>query len=253
MTRHHRLVAVTTLAWRVLSIQDLTAQTSASIEVGTSVVHYETFLRSAAAYAVPTVLFESPGVSVGAGVNYVLFESGNQIVQGSLAGGALERFGDRYRVELSGSAGLASYADAPSFGHVLGRSRVHVTGVRSGAWVGAGTGQAFVGGESGAAYELSAGAWGVTSSWTLWGSATRVWIGDNEYVDLAGRARWAAGSIELEASGTARGGDPDAGPGLFGELALRVLLSPRVAVTVSGGRYPSDPVRAGLADRKSVV
>jgi hypothetical protein len=247
MTRHHRVVAVATLAWRFLSGQDLAAQTTASIEVGASVVHYETFLRSAAAYAVPTVLFESPGVSLGAGVNYVLFESGNQIVQGSLAGGALQRFGDRYRVELSGSAGLASYADAPSYGHVLGRSRFHVTGVRSGGWVGAGTGQAFVGRESGDAYEVSAGVWGVTSSGTLRASATQVWIGDIGYVDVAARARVAAGSIEFEGSGTARGGDAGAGPGLFGELALRVLLSPRVAVTVSGGRYPSDPVRAGLA------
>lgn len=246
MRRRHLLAALAALALQLPTASDLIAQTTASLEVGASTIHYETFLRSGAAYAVPMIQFEAPGVSLGARANYVVFESGNQILQGLLAGGAFTRLGERVRLEVSGSAGLASYADEPEYGHVLGRARVHLTGIGDGVWVGAGTGQSFLGAASDAAYEIGAGLWAVRSAWTLGASATYVGVEDLGLVDVTGTARWVGRRLEVDGAATARAGDSAAGPGVFGEVALRVLLSPRVAVTASGGRYPSDPARAGL-------
>lgn len=247
MTRHRRLVAVATLAGQLSAAAGLMAQTTGSLELGASAVDYETFLGSAAVYLVPTIAFEKPGLSVGAQAHYVLFESGNQILQGTVAGGVLRRLGRRVRAEFSGSTGLAAYADAPIYGHVLGRGRVHVTGTRAGAWASGATGQSFLGAESNATYEVALGLWAVASRWMLSATATGTWLGDTAYLDVVGRARWAGDFLEFEGTAGVRGPTRGVASGAYGELTLRVPLSRHVAVTASGGSYPADPARGSIA------
>lgn len=212
-----------------------------------SAVDYETFLGTGAAYLVPTILFVKPGVTLGAQANYVLFESGNQILQGSLAGGWLTPLGGRVRAELSGSAGLAAYTDAPRYGHALAQGRVHVTGPRGGAWAGGVTGRSFLGGESTSAHEVALGVWTVRSGLAIGATATRTWFAELAYTDIVARAHWVGAFLELDGSAGTRTWVTGIAGGAYGELGMRVPVSDHLAVAVRGGSYPSDPVRGAIA------
>jgi hypothetical protein len=87
------------------------------------------------------------------------------------------------------------------------------------------------------------------------GTVTATWLGGARHIDLLGAARWTRGRLEVETRAGVRpwtvsgGGVGEAVTGVFGEVSALVSLSPRIAIALSGGSYPSDPVRRVLAAR----
>ncbi len=238
---------VAAFAWCICWASGLSAQTTGALEGGVSYVDYDGFLPSAAFYLVPTVQFARPGLSLGGQVSWVVFESGNSVLQGSAAGGWLTSVGGLLRAELSGSAGLAAYTATERYGHVLLRGRLHLAGRRVGAWFGGVTGRSFVGGDSDTPVEISLGGWMVQQSVTFGASATRTWFGNLVYLDVEGSIDLELRDFELRYRGGLRTWTGNVDEGLYGEVLIHVPVSRRLAAELGGGTYPSDPVRGILA------
>lgn len=221
------------------------------MSVGGSVIRYDGFLTSSAAVLTPGVRFDSPRLSLAGQGSWTLFESGNDVLQGTVAGAWLAGSARTWRVELSGSGGASRYAAEPPSGHLLGGARFHLVGQRSGGWLGAAAGTMFGGRAAGPA-EVSLAGWTVTGGMALVGAATHTWLDGDRYLDLAGGLRWTARGVEVEArvgvrpwsESRERAGDPV--PGVFGELTAQVPLGGRLTLSLGGGSYPSQPSRQVL-------
>ncbi len=230
----------------------LDAQTVATLEGGASIVEYDGFLVSGAAIASPALRYDTPNLSAGTRGTWVVFESGNQILQWSAAAAWLTPPRSGWRAEFSGSLGASKYADAPGYGHVLGRARVHFHRGRAGAWASGTTGRSF--GESPATpFELGLGVWAVRRRLALAGTVTGTWLSGDAYVDVVGAARWSAATVEFDVQAGARPWSERAGRGVYGELSALVSLGERISVVLSGGRYPSDPVRGVVAAKYAML
>ncbi len=225
----------------------VSAQGTGSVDLGTSWVDYEGFLASGAIYVTPTLQYNAPSLSLGAAGSYVLFESGNRILQGLAAGAWRTRLHGRIRAELSGSAGINVYEDYPGYGHLLGRTRLHLSGPTTGAWSGVAVGQSYLGSGSATPVELELGGWAVYGGIAATLLAKRTWIADTSYLDVAGEGRWQDSHIEVDGSLGFRTWSNGGGTGVYGEFHIRVPIWKRVSITVAGGRYPSDPVRGVIA------
>ncbi|MBL8987193.1 MAG: glycogen-binding domain-containing protein [Gemmatimonadetes bacterium] len=244
-------------AARVVALLSLTglplaAQPAGSLGVGASIIQYDGFLTSGAAVVVPAVRFDTPRFSIAGQGSWTVFESGNDVLQGNVAGGWLVGSRDWWRVELSGSAGAAKYANEPSSGHALGGARFHLIGKEAGGWFGVNTGTRF-GSATGAPLEISAAGWRVRRRVALVGSVTATRLGADRYLDVGGAVRWTGSSVEVEARLGARpwtrsrGEVGDALAGGYGDLTARFGLTDRLSLSVGGGSYPSDPARRVLA------
>lgn len=246
MTRRRPAVLAPLASWLCLA-SGLAAQATGSLEGGVSYVDYDGFLPSAAFYLVPAIQYQRPGLSLGAQASWVVFESGNSVLQGAAAGGGLATIGGPLRAELSGSVGLAAYTAADRYGHALLRGRVHAAGRRAGVWVGGVTGGSFAGGEAEIPREASLGGWTVLHTVALGASATRTWIGEVAYLDLEGALTVALRGFELRYRGGIRTWTSNADEGPYGEVLVHVPVGGRFSAELSGGRYLSDPVRGILA------
>lgn len=218
-----------------------------------SIIEYDGFLTSGAATLSPAVRFDTTNLSIGGQGSWTVFESGNQIFQASAAGAWLAPSHKHWRFELSGAAGASRYADHPGSGHILARARVHLFADRRGGWFSATTGSSS--GFAAAPLELGIGAWDVREYFTVVGTLTGAWLGDDRHVDVSGALRWTASRVGLEARVGARpwaaaaerpGG---ARTGLWGELSALVPVSSRISLALGGGSYPSDPLRRVLGAR----
>ena len=243
---------VAQLASAFLSVVSaLEAQTVASLGVGGSIVEYDGFLTSAAAAFTPALQFDAANLAVGAQGNWTIFESGNQVFQATGAAGWLADLHDRWRLEFSSTGGFSKYADEAAVGHLLARSRLHFFGTNYGGWLGATAGAAFDS-STVAPFEFSVGVWAIQQRMTLVGIVTSAWLGDNRHVDIAGAARWTTKRLEWEARvgmrpWTVSSGDVgEAVTGVWGEVSALIPLSSAISLTLSGGSYPSDPVRRVL-------
>jgi hypothetical protein len=218
-------------------------------------VRYEGFLTSAAFFLTPAARLDLPGATAAAQGTYLLFESGNRIIQGTAAAAWLPAVPGFVRPEFSGSAGWSSYTGAPDAGHLLGRLRFHAGRPNHGVWLGGALGRSFLGGDSHGSSELGAGAWLALSRMGLALGATYSRAGDTSYADFTANAVWHVSSLQLEGlvgarASVASGGG---GQGTYGEASGRIRLVGPVELLLSGGRYPSDPVRGTLAGRFATV
>jgi hypothetical protein len=234
----------------VIASQWAAAQTVGSVGVGASYIKYDGFLASGAAVVAPSLRFDSRRVSLAGQGSWAVFESGNEVLQGTAALGFLAARSDRWRLELSAAGGVSKYADEAGTGHLLGGARVHLTGRRTGAWIGATMGRTS-GLEAVTPIEATVAGWSVRRRWSLLGGATVTWLGPDRFLDLTGTIRW-SGPVELEARLGLRpwsqttGGVGDPITGAFGEVTAQVPLNRRLSLSLSGGSYPSDPVRRVL-------
>ena len=218
-----------------------------------SLVEYDGFLTSGAATLSPAVRFDTTSLSIGGQGSWTVFESGNQIFQASAAAAWLTPSHGRWRMELSGAAGASRYADQPGSAHILARARFHFFADRQGGWFSGTTGSSS--GFGAAPLELGIGGWTVRQRLAVVGAVTGTWLGDDRHVDVSGAARWTASRVELEARVGARpwaasdGLPGDARTGVWGELSALVPVGSRISLALSGGRYPSDPLRRVLGAR----
>lgn len=249
MTQRGRGVATLGIALALSPAAPLAAQATATFETGVSTVRYEGFLASGSFFATPAIRLDFPGAAVAAQGTYLLFESGNRILQGTAAAAWLPAVEGSIRPEFAGSAGLSAYTGAPTSGHTLGRLRFHLGRANRGAWLGGGLGRTYFGVTSKASSEVGAGAWLALDRLGLAAGGTYSRAGDTSYVDFTANAVWRRQWIVLEGLIGARTLSEGGGQGVYGELSARMRLMGPVELLLSGGRYPSDPVRGTLAGR----
>lgn len=224
-------------------------QSAIALNLGLSTVRYDRFLPSGAAFVSPSVRFELGDAVMGARGTYLVFESGNHSLQGTVAAAALGPRLGRFRLQAAGSAGASSYEEFSRFGHLLGDLRLHYQAGRSGAWLGFGAGRALFGAARSPIRRWTTGAWLRHEMATLALSATVNDVGDTSYTDLEGVARGTLWNLELDGMLGARVWSQGGGRGIYGEGSLALPLREGVALVVSGGRYPTNPTRGSISGR----
>ena len=229
----------------------LAAQVSGGVDIGVSLVEYEGFLDSGAVVVAPLVRFDSPRLSLAGQGSWTVFESGNDVIQGTAAAAWLIGQRGSPRLELLGALGASRYRAEPSTGYLVAGLRAHLFRTTSGGWIGA---SAATSSEiAGVPLELAASGWLVRSRFTLVGTLTTVLRDEVRQLDVVGAVRW-NGWVELEAKigarPWARDPDPDGKlTGAYGEISAKLPLTRRLGLSFSGGQYPSDPLRGTLGAR----
>lgn len=231
------------------------AQTTATLDLGVSTVRYDGFLPSGAAAVAPSLRWERPGRSLTTQGAYLRFESGNVSLQGSVTGSIFTAPAHRWRAQLLASMGASRYAEFASFWQTIGEVRVHRLGDRSGLWIGATAGRSSFGGAPRPVTGLSLAAWAQRSGVRLFASAARAFVGDTAFSDIqaAARAGRDGGGLVLEGYVGARVWSRGGGRGVYGEGSATLPLSGRLALVLSGGRYPTDPIRGSISGRYAGV
>jgi hypothetical protein len=219
--------------------------------MGASLVRYDGFLLSSAVTITPTIAWLGGHAAVNARGTFLRFESGNRSLQGSVVGSVFTRPGKSWRLEASGTAGASSYADFASFWHLLGEARIRHDTDRGGFWMAATGGRTAFGSTEEARPVLAASisAMRRQSALVLLLTAGRAFVGDTQYSDIGVTARGQYHKIVLEMLVAARFGSRGAGEGVYGEASGVIPFSDRWAAVISGGRYPSDPIRGSIAGR----
>jgi hypothetical protein len=241
-----------TAATSIFGARAPAAQTTGTVDIAASTVRYDGFLPSGAASLTPALSWERPGAAVTARGTYLRFESGRRSLQGLVAAslftppGLLPR---RWRGELSLSAGGSSYADFASFWHATGEAQLHFVAERRGAWIGGTGGRSSYGRVPRPVAVAGIGVWTRRARVTVAASASRSFVGDTAYSDLASTVHTGRGRMELDASLGARVSSRGAGHGVYGEVRTTLTLGERTALFAAGGRYPTDPVTGSVAGR----
>lgn len=251
MTGHGFRAAVAAAAPIIAFSASAAAQTVGAIDAGASAVEYEGYLASGALFVNPFIRHDTQNLSLALQGSWVIFESGNHILQGTAAGGWRSPSLGGWRAELSGSGGLSSYVVSdtafPTYGHVLGRVRVHYGGRRAGGWGAAASGHSFFGDTTGTPVEIGAGAWIARDRFVIGGTVTGTWIADSSYLDMIGSLRWRHDWFEAFGTAGIRTASAGGGSGAWAEASLEIPVAEPVKLLIAGGRYPSDPVRGVLA------
>jgi len=228
------------------------AQAKATVDLGASVVRYDGFEVSNAATITPTFDWYGHRGALNARGTLLRFESGNRSVQGSVVGSLFTRPANGWRIETSATAGASSYADFASFWHALGELRIHREIRRGGVWI-AGTGGRTAFGSPSDARSVFAASLSAFQrrgpSFVLLLTAGRAFVGDTQYSDIGMTARGQYGKLVLETILGARVWSEGAGHGVYGEASGSLPFADRWAFVLSGGRYPSDPIRGSIAGR----
>ncbi|HYL55866.1 MAG TPA: glycogen-binding domain-containing protein [Gemmatimonadales bacterium] len=243
-------------AWSFVAARGIAAQTTASVDVGASTVRYDGFLASGAASVTPAAMWTRPGATLVARGSYLRFESGHRSLQGLIAASLFTPpalLPDSWRGEVTISGGGSSYADFASFWHATGEARLHFVGPGHGAWAGATAGRTSYGSAPRPVAVAGIGGWARRGWLMLTASASRSFIGDTAYTDVESTAEVGAGAWGLHGSVGARISSRGGGHGVYGAGEATRALSQHIAVFLSGGRYPTDPVSGSVAGRYLTV
>jgi hypothetical protein len=229
----------------------LPAQTraAAGLDLGMAHVSYDDFLPSLAAFAAVDGSLATRRSDVSARGAAVRYESGRHAFQASLGAAYLAPGQGRTRVEASASTGASWYADFARFAHALGRVRLLRAGRGRGAWLGATLGTTSYGDGWRPVTRFAAGGWSALGPAALDASLTTSTVGDTAYTDLEGTLRTPLGPVALDVWVGARMWSRGAGHGVYGEATITLPLHGGIGMIVSGGRYPTDPVRGTIAGR----
>ena len=254
MTAGRRAWAASAAAgWSLLTVRAPAAQTTGTFDIGMSTVRYDGFLASGAASVTPGVRWERPNGTLTARGTYLRFESGHRSLQGSVAGSFFMPAAHRWRGEFSAGAGASRYVDFASFWHAVGEARLHFMESERGAWVSGTAGRASYGSAPRTVLAAGAGAWLRLPELTLRVSANLSHVGDTSYTDVESSARTAWGQVTLDATLGARVWSRGGGRGMYGETSAALSLGERMAIVLSGGRYPTDPISGSIAARYLTV
>jgi hypothetical protein len=252
--RWHGGVAI---AWLACVAPPLAGQATPLLDAGVSGVHYDGFLSTTSAYLAPGFRFNRPHLTIAVQGSYLLFESGNSVLQGTGAAAWLSPHLGPLQAELGGFWGVSKYSAAPTAGYALGRARAHLNGRWHGLWLGSWVGGAY--GRSSAAAtwydvgELAGGAWIAGRRMSATGAVTWSSAADSGYVDITGAVRWSPWVVELDGLLGVRTWSQGGGTGTYGQVDLRIALDRRLALLIGGGRTPSDYVRGILASKYVTV
>jgi hypothetical protein len=225
------------------------AQTRASLDAGASYVEYRGFLPSASFSLTPALRASGERYSLLARGTWLRFESGNNSIQGVLAGSLFFPTTRSLAAEVGTELGASRYQDFARFSHALGRARLQLRSAGTGGgWVGATLGTAASDSGRQTVAGLAAGVWlaGPDVTFAFAGAGTFTDFGT--YADLETTIRHTRpGGFEAEATLSARAGDPFNDPGPFLEATVTIPLLTHTALVLAGGRYAGDPVRGNVA------
>ena len=225
------------------------AQLAGTMDAGWSYVTYDGFLPAQAGALTGGLRYEQPALTLAARGTMLRFETGNGSLAGSLGGSVYTRAYHALRGELSGFVGASRYEDYSRYGHAYARARVHASSADRGGWVDATGGRRYVDGMSADVAATGLGIWKRAKLTTATLSVRRVDLGDTSYADAELAGRFVRSAVDIDASTGARLLSRGGGRGMYGEVALTWWRSPMMALGVSTGRYPSDPVQGTVAGR----
>jgi hypothetical protein len=231
------------------SAAPLGAQVTAAADLAFGAVKYAEFLGSAAASITPGIRYDSRHFSAAAQASYLVYESGNTLIQGAGAAAWLSPPAGPVRGEVSGFGGLSRYASEPVAGYGLARARLHAMGNTRGVWLGVGIGQAYRSVVTAGTTELGVGGWATFPGLALTLAATRNTAGDAAYLDVVASVRWLRGPIEINGLAGVRAQGDSGSAGAFGEIVARLALTRVVAAQLALGEFPADPLRGAVAGR----
>jgi hypothetical protein len=243
-----RRIWTAAVAAAVCAAGPVAAQVTATTDLAFGAVKYQGFLGSAAASVTPGVRFDSRSFSVAGQGSYLVYESGNTLIQGAAAAAWLSPSAGPFRSELSGFGGLSRYASENITAYGLVRGRLHAMGYTRGVWLGAGIGQAYAA-VTARTTELGVGGWATFPGLALTLAATRNAAGDAAHIDVAAGVRWLRGPLEINASAGLRAQRDSGDDLLFGELLARLALTRIVSAQIAAGEFAADPVRGGVGGR----
>ena len=227
----------------------LAAQSSATIDVGLSWVHYDGFLPSAAWSVTPALDLASATASLALRGTFLGFESGRSNVQGSAAGSVFIPAAGALRPEVHAALGASRYADIAEFGHGKVGLRLHRVGPGVSGWVGATVGLAVLDPEVQSLTTYGAGVWHGRRTWNVSLSATRTAMAEAAYTDFESRLRVRRGRLDLAGWVGARVWSRGGGHGLYGDVAVTMGLKPALSATLATGRYPADVTLGTISGR----
>jgi hypothetical protein len=192
---------------------------------------------------------ERPRLYITARGALLRFESGNLDLQASASGSLFSGPLGPLRIELTGNAGSSRYADFASFSHLLLGPRLHLVGDQQGVWIGATLGTASFGADQRPVAALGAGAWTqrIGATWLI--NLTTTGVGDTAYVDFNGTGHYERGRLAFDGALGVRGRSKGAGHGVYGEASGTLALGAWLSIILSGGRYPTDPIRGSVSGR----
>jgi hypothetical protein len=237
------------------------ARISATLDATAALVHYDGFLASGAASMTPALELDGPLYSLVARGTYLVFQSGNQSLQGLVAGSVFTPAAGPHgllRAELSGTAGMSGYQRSDErvarYRHALGRARLHLLGANRGAYAGGSLGRTSLGGGPVGVAAAGAGVWRRFGWVSADFSTTATSVGrDTSYLDAELATRWVRGRWDVDATAGFRTLSDGAGRGAYGEAVAAYWLTPQLALVASGGRYPTDPTRGTVAGRYAAL
>jgi len=227
----------------------LAAQTGAAVDVGFAGVRYDGFLPSTGTSVSPEFRLDRGPLLLSARGTYLRFQSGNQSLQANIAASYFTPLAGRWRGELTGHAGASRYADFASFSHLVLGPRLHLAGQEAGTWLGGTTGTTSLVRTRRSVWTLAAGAWARRFDVTWLASLTTTRVGDTTYFDVAGATHADRGRLTIDASVGLREFSRGGGHGVYGEASAAFDLRTWLALVVSGGRYPTDPIRGSVSGR----
>jgi hypothetical protein len=237
------------VVWRLAGGLPLAAQTGATVDVGFAGVRYDGFLPSTGASVSPELRLDRGRLLLSARGTFLRFQSGNQSLQANIAASYFTPLPGRWRAELTGHAGASRYADFASFSHLVLGPRVHLAGQRAGIWLGGSAGTTSLVRTRRSVWTLAAGAWARRFDVTWLASLTTTRVGDTTYFDIAGGTHADRGRLTIDASVGLREFSRGGGHGVHGEASAAFDLRAWLALVVSGGRYPTDPIRGSVSGR----
>ncbi len=224
------------------------AQTTGTLSLGVSTVHYDGFLPSGAVTIRPAVEWEGRSATVSASGTYLRFESGHRSLQGAVTGRLFTApVSQHWRGEVGVATGASQYLDFESFWHAVAMARLDLLGPERVAWIGVTAGTTSYGAAPRAVTGVSTGVWWPLSELTLHLVATRSRIGDTIFTDVQSWAHAERGSVVADGTLCVRVSNGDGGTGVYAEASAAISLGRHTALVLGGGRYPTDPVSGGIA------
>ena len=250
MTHDFRKTARAAMALAALTFaaaEAVGAQASATLDVSSSRLRYSGDTATSGAFTIaPALHAVLPNASVDASAGLSQFAGGGWTSQGLLAGSAYTPW-PWVVGELSGTTGGSVHADGNRTAQSLASVRLHLLRAGIGAWVGGSLGQTWDSLGWHGVRGSEAAVWAQRDLLTTTLSVAPTRVADSiSFTDVQLALRALAGRADIVATIGHRGGDAGAlGGGTQGWLnaSAALWIGSSVAITVSGGRYPSDPLQ----------
>jgi len=224
------------------------AQFVATVDGGATHVRYEGADGGLAVFSLtPGVQWTSDATAASASVTGSQFEAGGWGLQGGASAARFQRlgglFGGSAQGELAGAGAVATNDAAATTAIGLAQGRLHWLVPTAGLWVGAGAGRANDGIQIHRLLTMEAGGWARLGPAVVLASVTPQRVGDSlRWADAEIGARLVRGAFEVTASAGWRTWKRpgDAAASTWAGATGLFWITEHLAVTASGGRYPTD-------------